>query len=273
MPEEDLLFWPDLTLAAVKEDVSNIAKQTVTSPSPLRGDTAFNAAIYELSRERATVIALSARLRFDSFSTLARLGKDISKADIDLRLPQSLPSESSSNLYPPESHSISITSSIPRDQLYSMPSSNQVKKDLQRDTLILNGRLIRGATTPYEEILESLTRLTHDRSLAETALAITSRTWSGGIGFEKVHDVNTSAQPSAPSSQKPKLVLPDSSHAPPVELLGIKGRVLVKATTKYRLDLEENVDNESSGEKVDAVVLAVVEGARREGIVVVERAR
>jgi hypothetical protein len=127
-------------------------------------------------------------------------------------------------------------------------------RDIQRDSVSVNGEMYLGSQVGYDKIVNSIAKRIKSTSdveeIAKRALSIANRTFSGGIAFDNV--ISTF------SAENIVMVVPVSAEADPLDITVVdrpdaSPSVLIRAHTKYRL--ESVTDGHSVG-TVDACMLA-----------------
>ena len=112
----------------------------------------------------------------------------------------------------------------------------QDKKDLERDSVNINGNLFVGAETGYEGIVNFLSHIVGNEIVPRLALSIANRTFSGGVAFDQVmrhfHVENLVS------------IAPISAQAEPLDIAVVPERcVLIRAHTRYALLLDAELGN------------------------------
>ena len=147
---------------------------------------------------------------------------------------------------------VNVTSVLLRE----VQSTNNYQdiKDIQRDSVSVNGEMYQGSQVGYDKIVNSIAKRIKSTSdveeIAKRALSIANRTFSGGIAFDNV--ISTF------SAENVVMVVPVSAEADPLDITVVdrpdaSPSVLIRAHTKYRL--ESLSDGKSVG-TVDACMLA-----------------
>lgn len=107
-------------------------------------------------------------------------------------------------------------------------SSAQDVKDLQRDSICINGRDFSGAETGYGGIMNFLNQIVGNRTDSEFALSIANRTFSGGVAFDLVL--------SRFHADRIVSIAPLSAEAEPLDIVvAPSSGVLIRAQTNYSL--------------------------------------
>lgn len=109
------------------------------------------------------------------------------------------------------------------------PDYVQDLKDIQRDSVCINGSTLLGANVGYDNIVKTLEASlpSNSEELAKSILSIGNRTFSGGVAFDKVLSVLR--------SDEVVLVSPVSSDAEPIDVVVLKDRVLIRCHTRYSI--------------------------------------
>ena len=133
---------------------------------------------------------------------------------------------------------VSVTSLLMDHIRDSRTSANldQDLKDIQRDSVVVNGQLFRGAETGYQrivnEIAKEITANVDAEEISRIALSVANRTFSGGIAFDNVIKIFM-------SDALDVLVVPISAEAEPLDVAIVSPcSVVVRAHTKYRIESE-----------------------------------
>ena len=126
--------------------------------------------------------------------------------------------------------------------------TTQDVKDIQRDSVCINGAVLNGCEVGYDSIVDALSGLldSNDR-IARTALSVGNRTFSGGAAFEKVIDHF--------GADGIVTIAPDSAAAEPIDIVVTNAgqTVLIRGHTKYTIRRDSDGSVLSS---VDATLLA-----------------
>ena len=224
------LFWPDLTLSALQEDLARIAAEDVEL-SPLSTPGELDSVKQNLSDTQF----LACALKFDALKIVASCS-DVPLPSLALSL--DLPSELSGATVPV---SEAVLKGVKIDE-------NQNRKDITRDHLTLNGKFHRGSELGYENLITGLAAaLDGDRDLAVRCVSLGSRTFSGAISLQVVMDAFAFGD---------YVVVPESAQAKPVDFLASASSVLIRAHTRY--SLRSASDAEVVHALVDAVFLCDV---------------
>jgi hypothetical protein len=120
---------------------------------------------------------------------------------------------------------------------------SQDVKDIQRDTLSVNGEKLIGSEVGYDKIVIAIAKWIKStvdvEEIAKTALSVANRTFSGGIAFDNVM-ATFNADPLV-------LVVPISAEAEPLDITVVDKAdgpsILVRAHTKYRLETAETSES------------------------------
>jgi hypothetical protein len=221
------LFWPDLTLTALEEDLVRIADVDVKL-SPLAKPTELN----DVRQTLADTQFLACCLKFDALKIVAAFSTEpLPPSALSL----DLPSELSGSTIPVMKAVI----------LGVRVDENQNRKDITRDHLSLNGKYHRGSDLGYDNLIIALTEcLGGDRDLAVRAVSVGCRTFSVGISLETVMDAFAYGD---------YVVVPESAQAQPVDFLSSHCSLLIRAHTRY--SLRSSTDAEVVDGLVDAVFL------------------
>lgn len=130
------------------------------------------------------------------------------------------------------------------------PDHVQDLKDIQRDSVCINGETLLGANVGYDNIVKTVeARLpSNSEELAKSILSIGNRTFSGGVAFDKVLSVFR--------SDDVVLVSPVSSDAEPIDVIVLKDRVLIRCHTRYSVMPAH--DGSLSEFKVDGITMVEI---------------
>ena len=126
-------------------------------------------------------------------------------------------------------------------------------KDIQRDTISVNGEKLIGSEVGYDKIVIAIAKWIKStvdvEEVAKTSLSVANRTFSGGIAFDNVMATFNADQL--------VLVVPISAEADPLDITIVDKAdgpsILVRAHTKYRL---ETADTSEPLAVVNACMLA-----------------
>jgi len=100
-------------------------------------------------------------------------------------------------------------------------TTGQDMKDIQRDTLLLNGLLLKGSEMGYKGICDAI-----GTSNSQMILSLANRTFSGGIAFENVLTI---------FGTQYEHVSPLSSEADPLDVIVSGDVAIIRAHTKFSL--------------------------------------
>jgi hypothetical protein len=144
--------------------------------------------------------------------------------------------------------------------MQSFESPTQDMKDIQRDSVVVNGKIFRGAESGYQRIVNEIAKgitdpLIDAEEIARKSLSVANRTFSGGIAFD--HVIRTLQ----PEKDDLVVIVPVSAEAEPLDIAVVENRnqILVRAHTKYRIE-----DHNTGGPigTVNACLLAEVRAER-----------
>ena len=245
------LFWPDLTLEAVQEDVRALLSNLESRSFEPTKDSESNESLAALKAGVSQSIYSGESLRFDSFSLLSMLGVE---SQPFLKL--STLSSESCPVYMKSIFDRVPVWSVPHDTLSSLLCDDvQARKDIGRDMVVLNGKHLKGSEIGYEGLLQRLTVITESEELSKWLLTAAGRTFSGGISLERVLDRfgGHGFREGSGSQNPPHLVVPLSAEAPPIEIVGGIGQALWRSITVYSLLQEDGISPEIG--RVNAVML------------------
>jgi len=124
---------------------------------------------------------------------------------------------------------------LPLEHTMDEVDEYQDGKDLQRDSLILNGHLLAGAELGYQGIVQETMRYGTSEKRAKRILQVLNRTFSGGSAFDHVLRCFGSEFVD---------ITPASADAKPLAVAVTKGTSIGSAHTRYVLYLQ------SSGRKI-----------------------
>ena len=247
-------FWPDLTLDAVEEDVAAIASTVKLSQEKSLRDPVSDSLFEQIEMTLAQLrYQLDAR-RIECMQILNSSTFDSSAFTVSSRPTIRLVDRFIADFSP--SHSPSDKQDASRDKFISsclLPQLPQFlapelfrgldedvaqnTKDLARDVIVVNGRVIKGASTSYFEIRQALSGMTGSDSVASTALTVAARTFSGGVSFQRVLTLFD------PPPASRLFIVPESAAAAPLEILAGPGKALVRAHTQYSVRATELEDS------------------------------
>ena len=252
------MWWPEITVDVIKSDLvltpsfaveadeeEEVCEWTVKkSEAPLK-DTKFDLVRTLLQDGKRRIERIRFDLAMATFHALAlQEGADLS--DIASPLDFCTPSSSSvvfpsaaadfeqyqSLLAQTDIFSFCIADEVAKQNLLP-PKYQQDVKDLQRDSVCINGQFFCGAECGYEAILAHLVQLVGEP--ASRALSIANRTFSGGVAFDQVMRCFASDGIVA--------IAPLSAEAEPLDIVVVPKRgILIRAQTKYALVAESHTD-------------------------------
>ena len=263
--EDETVFWPDLTLEAVEEDVTLITTaqhvQTELEAEP-EVTLIFDQVDFRLSQLRYCLDAGRAESLLVMTKTLQNPQFQLddlcitSRPTISLKDTISDSEDESVEDYISRCLQPTLPSFIASEH-FPFPDEAQNAKDLARDVITINSSLMRGSSLSYFEMKSKLVNITGSEDIARRALSAASRTFSGGICFQRVIDL---FQPPASFSL---FIIPESTEAAPLEIFACENRALVRAHTRYSVRNTE----ESKLVVFDAWLIAEIGAPDSRGVV------
>lgn len=226
--DEDAVFWPDLTLEAVEEDVAMITTahdchpDSITTPEI---QLLFDQVDVRLSQLRYCLDASRAESLLVMCKTLENPQFLVDDLCVTSRPSfRNFPAESESSEYIDRCLAPTLPLFITHD-MFPTPDETQNAKDLARDVIRINSNLIKGSMSSYSAIKEELSRITGSTNIASRALHAAARTFSGGVCFQRVLELF--------EPPPPLFLIPESAEAAPLDVFACKNRALVRAHTRY----------------------------------------
>jgi hypothetical protein len=228
--DDEMLFWPDLTLSALQQDLIKIADEPVET-QVLATPTEFD----QIKQTMADTQFQACCVKFDALNIIAAFS-DTPLTMLHLKL--ELPTELSSSTVPVDKK---ILEEVKVDE-------NQNRKDIHRDQITVNGKFRKGSELGYDGLMHMLVdNLDGDKTFASRCVSIGCRTFSGGISLQVVMDAFSYAD---------YVIVPESLQARPIEFLTGRKSALIRAHTRYSLRSAD--DAETVHGMVDAVFLCDV---------------
>ena len=255
-----MTWWPEITVDIVQGDLQRLALGRVeNNVSESGGEWAlprvanqgkassrfavFDDLIATLADMKTRTEKLRQELCMSTFHSLVITAANGSRVETAMPLdfaavssiPPSLPSTTSSlSSY---EHALSQSASL------CLPVTNEVLshlaefdvdphkftaqdvKDIQRDSVCVNGCVLSGSELGYDSILAAVAHVVGGDEMAAKVLSVGNRTFSGGVAFERV--LQTFANDGL------VIIAPDSAAAESIDIIAVGNCALIRGHTRY----------------------------------------
>jgi hypothetical protein len=283
------MWWPELTVDVVQGDlqqlgkegklVSNLSTESVASSDEgeksewsivtdgavptASSSNKFRSVLSGLNSVKRKIDRFRQNVAMTAFHAISAVPSESSVSPLDFAAaseqldPSSLPSSARSlEQYTRLLEAVSSVCLPVTPLLLShlrIDTRTQDVKDIQRDSVVVNGQLLTGASSGYQKIVNSIakqiTAPVDAEEIAQKSLSVANRTFSGGISLDHVLKIF--------GSDDLVLVVPVSAEAEPLDVTVVAGeKVLIRAHTKYRLEPADGSISENFPATVNACLLA-----------------
>lgn len=260
------MWWPELTVDVVQGDLQQVgnkqsAAESVASSSEEEGEwtviTKDALPVPSTANKLRTVMKgidslkrkidkFRSNISMTAFHAISAVPSESSVSPLDFAAasqqldPKSLPcSAETLEEYVSRVSTIgSVCVPVTQSLTPHLESSTQTQdmKDIQRDSVVVNGKLLRGADMGYQKIVNMIAKeivcdSVDAEEIAQKALSVANRTFSGGIAFDNVLKIF--------AADELVLVVPVSAEAEPLDITVVSQPsclVLIRAHTRYRLE-------------------------------------